>query len=729
MGRTLNTKIRILKSYEDIEPYIDMARQGADTERSALGFLPPNAYKQAAEQGKLLIAVDPEGNFLGHLMFGGVFPHGKVIQIYSGPEFRKQGIAQSLINELVKHAHERSYLSLSAKVASDLSEANAFYERMGFHAVSTIPGGKTRKRIIYRRVRDLDTPSLFDFMANPEDERLPNLGIASNYSTRPPIYAIDLNVLFDVTKRRGRGEEAGKVMKASFNNDIRLVITEEFINELKRTTSKFPDDPHLQIALQMSVLPTPKSKETSDIERKLAGVIFKERFHQDILTTQDKSDLRHLATVAHHRIAGFITNENAILRAHERLRSEFGLDVLGVSDFADAMSSGSEKFGLDEVARTSDTVLSFGPLSQDITENVRFFLNSQYVPLRTIKDVISLGDSVSPQKHIILSEETDIVSFASWNLVQNPRKMVEVFLCANEGSPAARTAIDHTLNRICRVVSSGAPARMRLQILPGNPVTRNIALAHGFRPGPGQESHGTAFYKIAIGDVIDARSWCRIKRALKSLADVELPQNIPVYEDPNQRILIKTSLDREEAIPLKELETLLSPSLILLPGRFGAIVPIKRVFADELLGTAEQFSLLTPPEAVFLKERVFYNTPRAASNLAPGTLILFYESSEGGGRKSIVAVGRATDSHVITGDQVSPDMKRRGVLDANGFKHIGVGKSKLVTAFDNIMVFKKPVPLNRLREIGCADGANFVTTKRIEPDHLKTILNEGLKNE
>ena len=84
---------------------------------------------------------------------------------------------------------------------------------------------------------------------------------------------------------------------------------------------------------------------------------------------------------------------------------------------------------------------------------------------------------------------------------------------------------------------------------------------------------------------------------------------------------------------------------------------------------------------------------------------------------------------MLTADQVNPDMKRRGVLDAGGFKHIGVSESKLVTAFDNIMVFRKPVPLNKLREIGCADGANFVTAKRIEPHHLKKIIDEGLKNE
>jgi len=346
-----------------------------------------------------------------------------------------------------------------------------------------------------------------------------------------------------------------------------------------------------------------------------------------------------------------------------------------------------------------------------------------------MKDALSVGDCVSPQKHIILSGEDGIVSFASWHLMQNPRKTANVFLCANESSPAAITAIDHTLDRICRVASTGAPTRMCLHILPCHPVTRKIALAHGFRPEPGQEEYGTILHKIAVGDVIDEQTWESISRSLKSIADVEFPENIPVYEAPSQFISIKTSSGQDEAIPLRELEALLSPAIILLPGRSGTVVSIKRVFADELLGTTDQYSLLTPPEAVLLKERVYYNTPRAASILTPGTLMLFYESSGGGGRKSIVAVGRATGSHVLTGDQVNSEIIKRGVLDTETLKHIGDSETKLVTAFDNIMVFKKPVPLDKLREIGCADGANFVTAKRIKPHQLIKIIHEGLKNE
>lgn len=727
-GHTLSRKFTVLKSFEEVAPYIYRAQEGADAERDALGFLPPNAYRQAGEQGKLFVAVNAESEFLGHLWFGGVFPHGKVMQIYTVPHYRNQGIAQALIEELIDHAQNRSFLSLSAKVASDLSRANAFYGRMGFQIVGTLSGGKTRDRLIYRRVRDLDTPSLFDLMAPGDREHVPSLGISGGYESKTPIYAIDLNVLFDVSKQRVRGEDAGLVFNAGFRNDIRPVIAEEFIEELQRSSENFPADPHLQIALQMPGLPMPKRQDVTGIEAELAGVIFPERNNQGILTAQDKSDLKHLATAIHHKVAGFITSENAILRAHDYLQFKYGLDVLGVSDFADIMSSDENDLEPKQIVRSEGTELSFSPLTDAGLNDARKFLDDLHVPSQTRGDALDLGDSISSQKHIILIGQSGIISFASWSVTKTPRKCASVFLCADEVSPAAKVAIEHTLERVCREASAGAPVRIRLHILPGHPVTRKLGLAHGFRPEPGQEEYGTILHKVAIGGVLDERSWEATRRSLKSLARAELPSSIPRFKSADQRIQIKTS-SGEVVIVLQDLETLLSPALFLLPERPGVVVPIKRVFAEELLGTGRQFSLLSAPEAVLLKERVYYCTPRAEHLLVPGTIILFYESSARGGSKSIIAAGRVKESRILTVDEVNSDTRRRGVLRTDTFKHIGTSSRKLAITFDNIMAFENPVSLDRLREIGCVDRANFVTAKRIEPDQVISIIHEGLKNE
>ncbi len=59
--------MKFLYSYPDVEPYIKQAQAGADSERNSLGFLPPNAYQQAAQQRKLFVAVNEARKYLGHL--------------------------------------------------------------------------------------------------------------------------------------------------------------------------------------------------------------------------------------------------------------------------------------------------------------------------------------------------------------------------------------------------------------------------------------------------------------------------------------------------------------------------------------------------------------------------------------------------------------------------------------------------------------------------------------
>ncbi|MFP6733721.1 MAG: hypothetical protein VB959_07765 [Rhodospirillales bacterium] len=404
------------------------------------------------------------------------------------------------------------------------------------------------------------------------------------------------------------------------------------------------------------------------------------------------------------------------------------LDVLGISDFSDNSLSEDSEFDLNQIARTAESEILSGPLTTDLFKYVESFLKIHHVPPDRLKHVLSSGDHIARQKHIVLSKGVEIESFASWDMMQNPRKMATIFLCTDESSSNVSTAIDHSLDRISREVSLSAPSLMRLHVLPGHPITRKVAIAHGFRSDPGKEEHGTTFHKIAFGRVIDRQSWENDKKILKTLAGIELPSTIPNYESSNQPISVKLPSGQNASIPLQELETLLSPTIILLPGRPGAIAPIKRVFADELLGTAQQYSLITPPEAALLKERIYYNTPRAATIMVPGTIILFYESSDGGGRKSVIAVGRVTDSRVLNIDKVDTETMRKGVLDSKALRIIGNSDTKLVSTFDNILVFKKPVSLKNLTRIGYFDPANFRTARRIEAHHLINIMREGQNN-
>ena len=145
----------------------------------------------------------------GHILFGATYPHAKIFQVYVGSEHRKHGIGRLLVQTLLQLLEEKQYLSVTARVASELP-ADAFWHSLKFEIVATKTGGMTRGRTINVRAKQFNTPALFGY-------RRPVSGIPltdplPNFTT---ILALDLNVFFDVAKRqstfrvwRGRHERS-----------------------------------------------------------------------------------------------------------------------------------------------------------------------------------------------------------------------------------------------------------------------------------------------------------------------------------------------------------------------------------------------------------------------------------------------------------------------------------------------------------------------------------------
>lgn len=156
------------------------------------------------------------------------------------------------------------------------------------------------------------------------------------------------------------------------------------------------------------------------------------------------------------------------------------------------------------------------------------------------------------------------------------------------------------------------------------------------------------------------------------------------------------------------------------------MVPITRVFAEDLLGTDDQFSLLELPEARFISRRTYFNTTRANRTMTRGAAIAFYESSRRSGRGAVVAVGRIIDVTAVPVDSV-PERLQRGAVVENPKIFTKSGRV-LATTFDNLIVLKTPVTLARLRQIGCVSKANFVSATRISAKHLQAILEAGNSN-
>lgn len=719
--------MRILDQPIDVARWVADVQAAADRNKAALGFLPEGVYSEAAEQGKLVIATIQEASqekYAGHILFGGVYPNARIFQVHVEERYRFQSIGRRLVESVVRRMERDQFLSVISQVAVDL-QANTFWEKLLFGTVRTRSGGKTTGRKINIRVRDLNTPRLFSQPLIGPAVETTDLRLLSRLSNISPRYAIDLNVIYDVVKRRPRAEEAGRLMQASFDNLVRLAVTNEFIEELQRTSTPKPTDPILELALRLPRLPSPPTNEINRLLPELALLVFPDRAAKSILTEQDRSDLIHLVTAIHNNVAGFITSEKAILRAREQLNSRHSIDIVGPAEFIETLEPNVALPVEELYADTGTLAIKVSEINEQNVDQLRQFLSRLKVPPPMAQEMTASATN-EPQRRVFVSCDDIMTGFAAWDLPSGIRPRVSAFMCADEDHSAADIFVDHLLNMMTHESSLKMPTQISLRLLPGQVVTRRIAAGHGFRSAANEDLSSPNLQKVAVGRFVTPLNWEMISQQLERAADITLPTVITEFSGISTQLAIGTPTGQKEAFPLIDLETLLSPVLFVLPRRSGAIVPIQRKYAAHLIGAQPQRSFLASKEAALLRERVYFSSPKTSGVLQEGTPILFYESAASGGRARIIAGARIVRSEVMAKNEVLPRLYRQAVLSAEELSEISETNDVLASTFDNLIILPNPVSIERLRQINCSDPANFVTAWRITSEQFHRILEEGM---
>jgi GNAT superfamily N-acetyltransferase/predicted nucleic acid-binding protein len=705
-------------TWAEVKPYVDTTRINADREKGALGFLPPVAYEQAARQGNLYVASE-NGIYAGHLLFGGTFPRAKIFQLYVNESYRGKGAASLLLRRLEADLERNGFLTISAGVASDLP-ANLFWEKSGYPILNKKDGGASRRRIINVRVKDLNTPHLFN---TDQPSQSSDLSIASRYVLPVPVYVLDLNVFWDVVHNRPRVDYARQVIGAALDNFIRVVVSAEFLNELKRTTRTEGSDPALEFALQLPALPMPSDATIQEINTELAALVFPMKA-PGTLSAQDRSDLIHLATAIYHRVNGFLTSDDAIVNCGSKLLIRFGLEVFHIRDFAAALSTRKKEI-MPLQARVSGETLKLWELIAKDSSLVGSFLDLIGVEESQCRDVFGDGVSSHHIKKVAVTSEEDVVCLAYWDPRGTLQGRCTVAVLANEDHPACETALDCMLSRIASEVSTISPVVMDLDLAPGSAIARKTALVHGFKQI--SNSLPNRLSKVCIGRPISKDNLPKIAAAIEQLSGLSIPPALPDFSSHYQAIVLRDADNVQRNIELGQLERIFSPVLFLLPKRTAVVVPIQRTYAEQLFGTSAQMTFIPGKEAVLFSERIYLSSPRNLHILIEGTILLFYESGRNGGQAAVIAVARSLGTAVLDKAQIPPTILRRGVIESDDLDELTTNAKVAVTRFDNVMLLPRVLALSYLRSMGCVDGSNLITARRITDEQTAAIIQEAYR--
>jgi len=710
-------QFEILSGYNATKPFIDKIQEASDANRDSLGFIRKSVFDEFSRKDCVYVMVNKnlfESCYVGHLLFNERFPRAKIVQMFIIKEYRRHGLATRLINHLSTSLTEQGYLSIYARVAEDLVDANTFWERQQFYVQRIEKGGASRNRQIIVRCHELKSPQLFPTSGISKDNPL---GLVISPSNIIPVFLLDLNVLFDLAPRRLRHDEAASLFQAERMNLCRLAISNEIREELRRTAYEGKTDPmeaYIGIFLSFPLL---KDNDDNTLIEELASLIFPANIGKKSLSINDKSDLRHVATVIQHKLAGLITNDARILDSARKIKDRFGIEIVSPSSFKlDIAPPENYEFEISE-----DSTLR---LLEVFTED-EMAIHALLSKLMLSGSAIAAGWIPNESQGRIARRyaiwcETNLVGYLTWSPRDTVGNMI-VRVAIDEAHSQALAATRILLIFLLEQLVQYSPRQIRLEFPQHQSYIREMAIGFGFR-GAYDQSY---LIKFILGRVITQESWKSCQQELATKEGIRLPEKIPQYSSIGQHILFFAPDGNRRYITLDELENLLSPTLLCLPSRPAVITPILRSFSEPLLGHSTQKSLLPLNPVSLFQDRHYISSSRTLKYFKQGTLILFYESTKQNGRAAIVAIARSRQSYLKPCDHLGEYDFRRSVLHARNLTKIGKSNMKTITVFDNIFTLTRPVSLGFLQRIGCGNPNDLITTNAISDDKLQAILNEA----
>jgi hypothetical protein len=709
----------ILELYKDVSPFLSDLRAAADANRDALGFLPASVYKEFAQQGNLFVIVERAGKlrYAGHLLFTRRVPRASVIQMFVLSKDRKNGLATQMLRRLKALLTAESYISIGARVAEDLTAANAFWEREGFYIQRTEPGGASRERTILIRSHELPTPQLFpptQYNAlNPLGLSIPNPGDV-------PLFLLDLNVLFDFSPKRLRRDRAVDIIHAERMNFCRVAVSDEALKELARTALPGRTDPMEAFISVFPTFPLADNAQADSLMSEVAEIIFGSG-QMSRLSANDMSDVRHVTTTIQNELAGFITSDSAVLEAGPKLGQRFAIQIVSPEAFT---LETHKKPNASQIESTREAPMSLEELLPVDASQVQRLLSG----LGLSGSAIAGGWlPTRPESRVAIHravwQEDTLLGFTTQPAL-NVMEALALKMAVDETQSSARDAARALFVDFFDRQPRGTPKLVQLHLAPQQSEAREIAHSYGFSGTSEQQ----ILIKALSGQILTPHNWNAGREHLRTAVNISLPDRVPVYRHADQQIELLTADGNRRFFSLHTLEDRLSPMLICLPGRPAVITPIRRDFAQRLLRHSRQGSLLPDDKCSLFQERHYLSDSRTLKRLSRGTLMFFYESLKGGGSGAIVAIGRVVRSYLKAMELLMPADLLQSVMTPETLSTIGDSSMKTVTVFDNVFVLSSPVSLRRLQELGCGTPNDLITTHGIDDARSLAILDEALGN-
>lgn len=672
--------------------WVDRIIELGDANKNRLGPMPYSGFREAATNGNIVLAVrtHPDGTetLAGYCLYAPTVRadwYVRIAHLCLTDDARGSGIARQLIDAVMDRCPDRLGLRLKCR---DDWEAATKWPSLGFEPVRRRTGRGKTKEPMTEWVK--------------QNESVANLLTLPDEDPDQLEVGVDSNVFCDLhgTSAKRRQRFSGTVALLAASEQIRLARPFTLTQELNRTADERERDAllHTAAASGMKVLNGDRTKIGDLHDTLLAGV-------PDEVLAKDDS-LRTDALLLAETIVGgadlFVTRDKNVVTylgptaAKERDFAVLYPDELPafIDRRADAASYLPEQLEKTQFQVTRGDAATWNP------ENLRGLLNNdageRMVEFRALIRSLARATAGTDDRQMMLTPANDV--FAIWAAQPNGAILEVPLLRIQRGPllPTIARQISRALRR--RAAQSGlTTVRLSDKHLPA-------AIAaeldrDGFRTDAATDNP-TATVLTTVG------TWPEVRAAGEAVAGsgLVLPAHL------------------ESTAETSEFERLLWPAKILDPDMPTYIVPIRGVFADDLLGHLPTL-LARPAELGLSREHVYYRSGQSRP-AAPGR-ILWYSSARD---QEIVACSRLVES--VTG---SPEVLHRefaniGVLTLQQVRAVADKRGKVnALRFADTEIFGRPIPRARAQEL--SGGAVRLTLQSPVPvaaAWFKRVYEEGI---
>lgn len=682
VARPEGTRFNVLvaKVVEVIEspesgPLFDSVLRLSKLAKATVGFMPDSGFRDRAEKGTLLVARQNDV-VVGYLLYDLPRDEVRIRQLVTKPEMRGQGIARSLIDELVGRHPSRRGVVLECR--RDY-EVNKVWPKLHFTPVEERRGRSRAGLPLTVWVRDFGHPTLFSVVADND--------------TRP-VAALDANIVIDVANEVTSTLE---VLQASWlQNSVRFAVTDQVLVEIDRQ-----EDSHLRARNRR----TAQSFDRLHVDAKVSELLLDHL--KSVVPNPSKfdQDLRHAAFAASCGARWLITRDADFQRAcADVVKAVTDVAIVTPGQFLVDVDADIR----DDTYRPADLAgssLEFRALSaHEFEAAARAFVNEREGErLSWLRDNLERCAARAPEGRLrVLADGESLLGV----LASSGEHVMQLDLCRVSRGGAQSTIARQLLGIARAEAAQTSAAAVRLTDPHCGEWVRRAATKESYLPS------GAGFTAIPIAGVGDRSELIvRVDAALGALpAEAIPPELAPISRTQSATVLA---------------EKIFHPWRLTRTDLPSFVISIEPFWAGELFDVDIVRGSLFPRQTglALQREHVYYRSPLASGGLTAPARILWYVKQGPTNTRGIRAISSLDE--LATGE--SRRLYRRfahlGIYSERQVEEASDGRRVMALRFSHSAMLRSPISLEDYRAVMRAEklGLTLQGPQRL-PEQVFDVL-------